>query len=159
MRHLLSALTLVVFLALPAFAQNSTSAPTEQQLRSRKFPFTFKAAFRGDAEVQNSLGEACRDGEGVAQNDERAVLWFRKAADQGHADAQNNLGFMYKNGRGVVHDDTEAVNWYRKAADQGDAEAAKWYGKAADQGDPRAQCNLGIIETHGAGATVNKIVP
>ena len=62
-------------------------------------------------------------GEGVEQDHEEAVKWYRKAADQGDADAQFNLGVMYYNGEGVPEDDKEAVKWWRKAAEQGHAEA------------------------------------
>jgi hypothetical protein len=110
------------------------------------------------------------DGKGVAQDDKRAVKWYRKAANQGYASAQSNLGFMYSNGKGVAQDGKQAVKWYRKAADQGDAsaqsnlgwmyengkgvaqddkQAVKWYRKAADQGDASAQYNLGLIYEYG----------
>ena len=64
-------------------------------------------------------------GQGVKQDKEEAVKWYRKAAEQGYASAQYNLGNIYGNGRGVKQDYVEAVKWYRKAADQGDADAIK----------------------------------
>ena len=63
------------------------------------------------------------EGQGVPQDDQEAVNWWRKAAEQGHASAQFNLGFMYAEGRGVPQDDQEAVGWYRKAAEQGNDSA------------------------------------
>ena len=48
--------------------------------------------------------------------------------------AQANLGVMHANGTGVVQDDAEAARWHRLAADQGLA---------------MAQCNLGLMYTHG----------
>ena len=51
-----------------------------------------KAANRGHANAQNSLGLMYQNGRGVPQDYSEAVKWFRKAADQGHADAQNSLG-------------------------------------------------------------------
>ena len=38
-------------------------------------------------------------GNGVSENDETAVKWFKLAAEQGYADAQNYLGVMYENGK------------------------------------------------------------
>ncbi|MEY3876557.1 MAG: hypothetical protein RLZZ191_240, partial [Pseudomonadota bacterium] len=38
------------------------------------------------------------NGDGVPENDAKAVEWYTKAADQGHAEAQNNLGGMYSDG-------------------------------------------------------------
>ena len=75
---------------------------------------------RGDPYAQNSLGAMYRDGQGVRQDHDRAVAWFRRAADQGNAAGQTSLGRMYENGRGVRRDRVEAVRWYRRAADQGD---------------------------------------
>ena len=56
------------------------------------------------------------NGEGVPQDDAKAVKWYRKAAEQGNADAQFFLGFMYDAGRGVPQDDAQAHMWYNLAA-------------------------------------------
>ena len=75
-------------------------------------------------------------GQGVPQDDEQTVVWFRKAAEQGHAFAQNNLAMMYIAGRGLPQDAEEAAAWYRKAA---------------EQGDPFAQHNLAEMYYNGQG--------
>jgi uncharacterized protein len=85
-------------------------------------PSLEQRANAGDAQSQFELGKAYEDGKGVAQDDARAVEWFRKSADQGNAQAQNSLGVMYGLGRGVTRDREEAVRWYRKAAKQGSAD-------------------------------------
>ena len=77
-------------------------------------------------------------GQGVAQNYQEAVKWYRLAAEQGNASAQFNLGVMYANGRGVTQDDQEAAKWYRLAAEQGYASA---------------QFNLGNMYANGEGVT------
>ena len=79
-----------------------------------------------------------REGEGVPQDYNEAVRWFRKAADQGLADAQFNLGIMYFHGEGIAQDLNEAVRWIRKASDQGFA---------------NAQVNLGALYYAGKGVT------
>ena len=110
----------VVLLALPAFARiASSSPPTGQQLGARQCPL----ALRGDAKAQNNPGEAYRDGDGIGQGDESAVLSFRKAAEQADADAPFNLIAMYDEGRGAANDVARTARWNRKAADQGDADA------------------------------------
>jgi len=59
------------------------------------------------------------NGEGVPQNMEEAVTWFRKAAEPaGHVDAQYHLGVSYLYGAGVPQNKDEAVKWLRKAAAQ-----------------------------------------
>jgi uncharacterized protein len=131
-----------------------------------------KAAYQGDADAQNDLGDLYEDGRGGAKDEAQAVVWYRKAADQGNTHAQYNLGVMYANGEGVAKDAAQALAWYRKAADQGDAnaelnlgflyhngegvpkdatQAASWTRKAADQGDAQAQFNLGVAYKYGDG--------
>jgi TPR repeat protein len=98
-------------------------------------------ATRGSREAQLMLGTAYSRGEGVPQDDEQAVLWWRKAAEQGSADAQNELGSAYAEGRGVPIDPARAVEWWRKAADQDLAVA---------------QANLGNMYRDGVGVTKNE---
>ena len=64
------------------------------------------------------------EGEGVTQDDQEAVRWYRVSAEQGNADAQNNLAVMYRKGSGVIQDYEKAVEWYRSSAEQGNVEAA-----------------------------------
>ena len=59
------------------------------------------------------------EGDGVEEDDVKAVEWYRKAAEQEYSDAQYNLGAMYYNGEGVEQDYAKAVEWVRKAAEQG----------------------------------------
>ena len=83
------------------------------------FDKTQLAARQGDVAAQLSLAIKYEKGDGVSENYEEAVKWFRKAADQGNAQAQYNLGTMYFAGQGVVQDDSKAISWYLKAANQG----------------------------------------
>ena len=73
----------------------------------------------GSQPDQLELAEKYRTGDGVAQDDARAVHWFWVAADRGHAGAQYDLGRMYEHGRGVPRDPKLATLWYGKAAKQG----------------------------------------
>jgi len=106
----------------------SKLGPTEvSELRAK--------AEQGDAIAEYALGKAYESGNGVPQNDESAVHWYRKAADQGDAAAQNDLGIMYRLGQGVSRDKEEAVRWYRKAAKQGNAQALFNLGVSYYNGD------------------------
>jgi uncharacterized protein len=96
----------------------------------------------GDAVAQFELGRAYESGNGVAQNDDLAVAWFRKAADQGSAAAENDLGIMYQLGRGVEKNKEEAVRWYRQGAKMGSREA---------------MFNLGVSYYNGEGVADNPI--
>lgn len=48
----------------------------------------------GDVLAQLILGIMYEIGEGVVENDQEAVKWYRMAAEQGDADAQYGLGGM-----------------------------------------------------------------
>ncbi len=95
-----------------------------------------KAALRGDASAQASLGVMYDEGQGVAKDYKQALSWYKKAAAQGNAPGQNNLGTMYNTGQGVAQDYKQAMSWY---------------GKAAAQGYAPAQFNLGIMYATGRG--------
>ena len=72
-------------------------------------------AEQGDAGAQYNLGFMYDNGEGVLQDDKRAVNWYRKAAEQGYANAQYNLGLMYSNGEGVLQDYRMVYMWLNLA--------------------------------------------
>ena len=96
------------------------------------------------AEECNELGNKYYNGDGVAQDYEKAVKWYRKAAEQGHAEAQYHLGRYYEDDE---EDDVEADKWYIKAI--------SGYKKAAEQGCPEALYRLGKMYENGKGVTRN----
>jgi len=72
--------------------------------------------------AQYNLGLMYKNGEGVQQNDQEAVKWYRLAAKLGDADAQNNLGNMYAEGRGIEKNSVRAYMWYFIASMNGNAD-------------------------------------
>ena len=129
-------------------------------------------AEQGHAGAQYFIGYMYYKGQGVGQDGEEAVKWFRMAAEQGDVKAQYLLGYMYYKGQGVGQDGEEAVKWLRQAAEQDHAkaqfylgemyykvktveqdgeEAVKWYRKAADLGLARSQFSLGVMYYEGMG--------
>ena len=60
-----------------------------------------------------------RTGQGVPQDYETAVKWYRLAAEQGDAIAQLNLGNAYARGQGVIQDNVYAHMWMNIAASSG----------------------------------------
>jgi len=108
----------------------------------KKFEETKAKAEKGDKFAQYELGQMCRLGEGVPEDDKEAAKWYRKAAEQGVAAAQHLLGLLCDAGQGVPEDDKEAVKWLRKAAEQGVA---------------RAQFNLGRMYYKGQGVLVDDV--
>lgn len=130
------------------------------------------AAEQGDAASQFNFGLMYDTGEGVAQDYQEAVRWYRLAAAQGHANAQFNLAVMYANGYGVVRDYQEAIRLYQALAEQGETDAqtklglmhangqgmaqdyqkaARWYRLAAAKGDAAAQLLLARLYDTGQG--------
>jgi uncharacterized protein len=136
-----------------------------------------KAASAGDIDAMNNLGVRYQNGQGVAQNYDKAREWLQKAADAGNADAMNNLGELYYYGRGVARDFILARDWYEKAAAADNAnamyslgwmyekgsgvifrdytKASDWYQKAAAAGNTEAMYNLGVLYQNGEGVAQN----
>jgi TPR repeat protein len=99
-------------------------------------------AAEGDAHAQTTLGLLYYHGNGVPQDPDEAVKWFRRAADQDDATAQFHLGVMFSKGEGVPQDNAEAADWFRRAANLGDAPA---------------QYNLGLFYTKGVAGEPNNV--
>ena len=92
-------------------------------------------ARHGDANASYELGCRYTKGNGVTQDDEKAVKWYRKAASQGHAEAQYILGALFTKDGQSVHKNYET--------------AAKWYGMAAAQGHSDAKYRLCMLSLDG----------
>ncbi|MGH7181126.1 MAG: tetratricopeptide repeat protein, partial [Nitrospiraceae bacterium] len=123
MRWFLFAVFLVLACATVAAAdsyEDATSAfeRKDYALAARIFR---PLAEQGDAKAQYNLGVMYDKGQGLPQDYQEALKWYRKAAEQGQA--QNNLGAMYDDGQGVPQGYQEALKWYRKAAEQGQVQA------------------------------------
>ena len=157
-----------VFLVLVVMYENTFSTTEIELLRN--------AAENGEIAAQFQLGTAYYTGQGVPQDFQEAIKWYRKVAKKGFAAAQHNVGVAYSQGKGVPQNHKEAALWYRKAAKQGDSrsqnnlgsmyrigkgvrqdysEAVRWYRKAAEQGNAIAQYNLGVAYHLGHGVIQN----
>ena len=101
-----------------------------------------RAAVRGNAEAQRRLGFMYYHGEGVVQDNKRAVTLFEKSAEAGDIESASNLAKMYEFGMGVEQDDARAAEWYRKGA---------------EMGDPASQFNASIMYYKGQGVARDRI--
>ena len=90
-------------------AASAAAAPDVALVRER--------AEQGVVESQFALGNMYFTGNGVEQNIEEALKWYRRAAEKGNAMAQLKLGFIYEDGRGVPQDKKAAKDWYHKACE------------------------------------------
>ncbi len=139
LRHWLPGLVLVGMLLLAGCSGGEDATPVAAAPDADSPPdvtATMKRAEQGEAEAQNTVGQAFATGVGLPRDEKKAYNWFHRAAKQGHTQAQYNLGLMLERGRGV------------KAAP---AVAAQWYVKAADQGLAQAQFQLGNLYRKGHG--------
>ncbi|MBF0294628.1 MAG: sel1 repeat family protein [Magnetococcales bacterium] len=165
------------FAALAVMAPMAWTWPTplvaDEYEGSQSLDETLRAANKGTADAQNSLGIVYRDGLGVPRDYKKSLKWFRQAAEQGLPEAQYNLALMHQDGKGVARDDAEARKWLRQAADKGfaearyhlgvlclkgqsdlpanETEARQWFRSAAEQGLASAQYKLGMMCLDGRG--------
>ena len=73
------------------------------------------------------LGQMYRKGEGVTQDDFKAVELFQKACDGQDASGCIGLGVEYAVGHGVRQSVEDALTFYGKACDLKDANGCKFY--------------------------------
>ena len=130
-------ITLVVPLALSLVTDEEAATGVPDFIQTKL------AAEQGVANSQLNLGLMYYTGDGVSQDYQEAMVWYRRAAEQGYAQAQTNLGVMYDNGEGVSQDAQQAAVWYRRAAEQGEADA---------------QYNLGLMYYNGQGVPENRVM-
>jgi Sel1 repeat len=76
------------------------------------------------------------EGNGVKQDDVKALKWLRRAAGNGSPKAQDELGRMYRNGNtGLVKRNFAAAQrWLHKAAEQGNGDALRNLSEMYGQG-------------------------
>lgn len=106
-------------------------------------------------------------GEGVAEDDFKALEYFEKAYEFGSGEAANMIGIMYKKGYGVSVDNESEFTWMKRAADLGSVDgqanlancyyegrgtdqdyflARQWYTKAANGGNNYAATEVGKMD-------------
>lgn len=83
------------------------------------------AADHGLADAQNYLGTMHENGQGMALDQDQAIMWYRKAALQGHLRAQANLGRAIGTNNSDYQKQAEALAWLSIAAQKGDVTAEK----------------------------------
>lgn len=88
-------------------------------LSAGNFEDAKKACDKGDGDGCGKLGFLYSSGQGVEQDDFKAVEFFGKACDAGDAGGCYNLGYSYESGTGVGQDDSKAKELYGKACDGG----------------------------------------
>jgi len=95
-----------------------------------------KTKTQEDGQTQFLRGRQYYWGQGMVQNSQEALKWFRKSAEQGNADAQFALGSMYYLGDGVPRDYVQAHMWFTMAAVQGNVKAQEIRNVVAEKMTP-----------------------
>lgn len=96
-RNTLTTITLAVCVALlaagcsPEYYYEKGKELSKNGEYDKAFEYYQKAAEKGYAQAQFTLGVCYFNGDDVEKDLSEAVKWYRKAADQGHAEAQNAL--------------------------------------------------------------------
>lgn len=87
-----------------------------------------KLATEGNPLAQFRLGSLYYHGQGVTEDENMAIYWWKKAAASGNAEAMYQIAHAYLFGntaaKSVADPDREAALWYFQAASAGHAEAA-----------------------------------
>lgn len=139
------------------------------------YPKVLTLALNGNHDAEFELGVMFHDGDGVSQDDGKALEWYRKSAESGNRQAAFNLGLMIKNGEGVDADVAAARRWFIRGSDAGDvratlqlgtmayvkkeyATALPYFLKAAKGGFAEAQLNAGVMYVRGEGMEKQDVV-
>jgi serine/threonine protein kinase len=129
-----------------------------------------RSAELGNTTAMVELGEDYSTGEGVPQDENKALSWFRRAAEAGNSSGMLSLGGLYLLGiDGADPDEAEAAHWFQKAADRENPaamydlatmyesgrgvarsleKARDFYQKAARLGNSEAQKRLAQLQSH-----------
>ena len=76
-----------------------------------------RAANQGHAGAMNQLAWIYREGLGVNEDLDYAVVWHRYSAEANYPRAMTNLAYLYSIGKGVEKDLETSARWYKRAAE------------------------------------------
>ncbi|MGB1111281.1 MAG: hypothetical protein ACPG4N_13045, partial [Gammaproteobacteria bacterium] len=93
----------------------------------------------GDTKAEHDIGWMYANGYGLAVDESKAIIWWRKAAREGHGNAQFALAMAYLAGEGVERDEAAAIEWLIKAANNGIEDALPVIRSRASRGSEEAK--------------------
>lgn len=162
--------------AIYALAETQASSDDPRE-RAKAIANYRRAIELGDSSSAVELGNAYRNGKGVAKDDQEAARLYRLGAIWGNRVAQNNLAVVLDRGEGVTTDPAAARHWYLRSLLQGhggggaglgdiyqhgrgvrqDARiAAKYFRWGAELGHAGSQNALGDLLWNGDGVDKNR---
>lgn len=92
-------------------APSAEASPERERYLGTSVKDLTKYALKGDASAQYALGMRYGTGDGVKQNYNEAMSWFRQSAEQGDVRAQAKLALWYWAGRGAAKDCSKSYYW------------------------------------------------
>jgi uncharacterized protein len=129
---------LLLFLLVHSVAQANTLDEAKLKVQQKDFAgaraIYLDLANAGDAKACFNLGLMYHDGDGVTQNMEEAVNWYKKSAQLNYKDAQYTLASL------VFNREIQSISY---------ANAVQYYQQAAELGHIKSQLNLGMLYYRG----------
>jgi TPR repeat protein len=140
---------LVLSLAEPTSILASPLGDTLKVLEAGTNPKAVEALVKlaqdGNSLAQFRLGSLYYHGEGVPEDETKAIYWWKKSAAGGNVEAMYQIGHAHLFGSGVA-----------KTVLDPDREAAVWYFQAASAGHAEAAYTLGLLFLAGKGVIEDK---
>ena len=139
----MSALVIAVWLSKPwikegvarfishSVAPSAEASPERDRYMGTSIKDLTKFALKGDSAAQYALGMRYGTGDGVRQNYNEAMSWFRQAAEQGDVRAQAKLAMWYWAGRGAQKDCSKSYYWGLLAQAGGEQSVQQMVGECA----------------------------
>ena len=124
MKQIFLALLLAISLQAGGFDQAQEAYDNEDYKTAASI--WIPLAKSGNVGAQTNLAVMYEEGEGVAQDNAKALFWYQKAAQQGDIDSQLLLAMSYCHGDGVAKDLNACAKWAKMAKDSGENVAILW---------------------------------
>ncbi|QVL46367.1 MAG: sel1 repeat family protein [Methylophilaceae bacterium] len=129
---------LFLFLLVHGLAQANTLDEAKLKVQQKDFAgaraIYLDLANAGDAKACFNLALMYHDGDGVTQNMEEAVNWYKKSAQLNYKEAQYTLASL------VFNREIQSISY---------ANAVQYYQQAAELGHIKSQLNLGMLYYRG----------
>ena len=116
---------------------SETATPQETQQTQSRADRLLADGEAGNGRAYTDLGRMYEQGNGVEQDYEKALEYYRLSAEAENPDfkGMRYAGLMYRDGTGVAQDAAEAAVCFRLAAEAGDVSAAYFLGLLYEEGN------------------------
>jgi len=159
--------TILAFAILSPTVAQAGLAEAKAAYDAKDYKTAFKEylplAEAGNAEAQYRIGDMYRYGDGINQNYDTAMSWFKKAVRNGYRPMMLTLGYMVGKGQGIKASLDGEICFYRLEAVRGNPQTQwalylalrkkyfvskkrkQWLKRAVKQGEPAAMARYGAL--------------